>query len=49
MKQVVQPVSGGPVQVLEVPRPTIGPAEVLVRTVAPVPSGRSPRWPGPAC
>jgi hypothetical protein len=36
MKQVVQPVSGGPVQVLEVPRPTIGPAEVLVRTVASV-------------
>ena len=36
MKQVVQPVSGGPVQVLDVPRPTIGSAEVLVRTVASV-------------
>ena len=36
MKQVVQPVSGGPVQVLDVPRPVIGSAEVLVRTVASV-------------
>jgi hypothetical protein len=36
VKQVVQPVSGGPVQVLDVPRPTIGSAEVLVRTVASV-------------
>ena len=36
MKQVVQPASGGPVEVLEVPRPVIGPAEVLVRTVASV-------------
>jgi predicted dehydrogenase/threonine dehydrogenase-like Zn-dependent dehydrogenase len=36
MKQVVQPLSGGPVRVLEVPRPTIGPTEVLVRTVASV-------------
>ena len=36
MKQVVQPVSGGPVEVLEVPRPVISPAEVLVRTVASV-------------
>jgi predicted dehydrogenase/threonine dehydrogenase-like Zn-dependent dehydrogenase len=36
MKQVVQPVSGGPVEVLEVPRPVIGPTEVLVRTVASV-------------
>ena len=36
MKQVVQPVGGGPVQVLDVPRPTIGSAEVLVRTVASV-------------
>ncbi len=34
MKQVVQPTSGGPVRVLDVPRPTIGPAEVLVRTIA---------------
>ena len=36
MKQVVQPVSGGPVEVLDVPRPSIGPTEVLVRTVASV-------------
>ena len=36
MKQVVQPVSGGRVQVLDVPRPVIGPAQVLVRTVASV-------------
>ena len=36
MKQVVQPVSGGPVEVLDVPRPEISPTEVLVRTVASV-------------
>ncbi|HEX3921221.1 MAG TPA: Gfo/Idh/MocA family oxidoreductase [Streptosporangiaceae bacterium] len=36
MKQVVQPVSGGPVEILEVPRPVISPTEVLVRTVASV-------------
>jgi predicted dehydrogenase len=36
MKQVVQPVSGGQIQVLDVPRPVIGPAQVLVRTVASV-------------
>lgn len=36
MKQVVQPVAGGPVRVLDVPRPTIGPTEVLVRTIASV-------------
>ena len=36
MKQVVQPVSGGHVEVLDVPRPVISPAEVLVRTVASV-------------
>jgi predicted dehydrogenase/threonine dehydrogenase-like Zn-dependent dehydrogenase len=36
VKQVVQPVSGGPVEVLEVPRPVISPTEVLVRTVASV-------------
>ena len=36
MKQVVQSASGGPVEVLEVPRPVIGPAEVLVHTVASV-------------
>ena len=34
MKQVVQPVSGGPVEVLDVPRPVIGPTEVLVQTTA---------------
>ena len=36
MKQIVQPVSGGPVEVLDVPRPVISPTEVLVRTVASV-------------
>ena len=36
MKQVVQPVSGGPVEVLDVPRPVISPTEVLVRTVTSV-------------
>lgn len=34
MKQVVQPISGGPVRVVDVPRPTIDATEVLVRTVA---------------
>lgn len=36
MKQVVQPASGGPVEVLEVPRPVISPTEVLVCTMASV-------------
>ncbi|MCA1711763.1 MAG: bi-domain-containing oxidoreductase [Actinobacteria bacterium] len=36
MKQVVQPIGGGPVEVLDVPRPTVGATEVLVRTVASV-------------
>ena len=36
MKQVVQPVSGGPVEVLDVPRPVISPTEVLVRAVTSV-------------
>jgi predicted dehydrogenase/threonine dehydrogenase-like Zn-dependent dehydrogenase len=36
MKQVVQPVGGGPVEVLDVPRPVISPTEVLVRTVVSV-------------
>lgn len=36
MKQVVQPIGGGPVTVLDVPRPTAGATEVLVRTVASV-------------
>jgi len=34
MKQVVQPANGGPVRVIDVPRPSIGPTEVLVQTVA---------------
>src|SRR2546421_287253 len=33
MRQVVQAVSGGPVRVIEVPRPVIGPTEVLVQTM----------------
>jgi predicted dehydrogenase/threonine dehydrogenase-like Zn-dependent dehydrogenase len=36
MRQVLQSISGGPVQVAEVPRPSAGPTEVLVRTVASV-------------
>ncbi len=36
MKQVVQPLDGGPVEVLEVPPPVPGTTEVLVRTVASV-------------
>ena len=36
MKQVIQPVSGGPVEVLDVPRPVISPTEVLVRAVTSV-------------
>ena len=36
MKQAVQPVSGGPVEVLDVPCPEISPTEVLVRTLASV-------------
>ena len=36
MKQVVQPVRGGPVEILDVPRPVISPTEILVRTVASV-------------
>jgi len=34
VKQVVQPIGGGSVEVLEVPRPTADPTEVLVRTIA---------------
>lgn len=34
VKQVVQPANGGPVRVIDVPRPTIGATEVLVQTVA---------------
>lgn len=36
MKQVVQPISGGSVTVLDVPRPRISATEVLVRTVTSV-------------
>jgi predicted dehydrogenase/threonine dehydrogenase-like Zn-dependent dehydrogenase len=36
VKNVVQPVSGGPVAVLDAPRPIPGPTEVLVRTMASV-------------
>ncbi len=36
MKQIVQPLAGGPVEVLEVPRPVPDPTEVLVRTIASV-------------
>ncbi len=36
MKNVVQPVKGGPVEVLDVPRPTAATTEVLVRTIASV-------------
>jgi len=34
VKQVVQPIAGGSIEVLDVPRPTAGPTEVLVRTAA---------------
>lgn len=43
MKQVVQPISGGPVRVLDVPRPTVDATEVLVRTVASVVSAGTER------
>jgi predicted dehydrogenase/threonine dehydrogenase-like Zn-dependent dehydrogenase len=36
VKSVVQPVRGGPVEVLDVPQPTPEPTEVLVRTIASV-------------
>ena len=36
MKNVVQPLRGGPVEVLEVPRPVPAPTEVLVATIASV-------------
>jgi predicted dehydrogenase/threonine dehydrogenase-like Zn-dependent dehydrogenase len=36
VKAVVQPVKGGPVEVLEVPKPNLEPTEVLVHTVASV-------------
>lgn len=43
MKQIVQPVSGGPVTLLDVPRPVPGPTEVLVRTVSSVISAGTER------
>jgi hypothetical protein len=36
VKQIVQPIAGGPVEVLDVPRPVPDATEVLVRTVASV-------------
>ena len=36
MKQIVQPISGGPVTLLDVPRPVPEPTEVLVRTISSV-------------
>ena len=36
MKQIVQPVNGGPVTLLDVPCPVAGPTEVLVRTASSV-------------
>jgi predicted dehydrogenase/threonine dehydrogenase-like Zn-dependent dehydrogenase len=36
MRQIVQPSSGGPVTLLDVPRPVPEPAEVLVRTISSV-------------
>jgi predicted dehydrogenase/threonine dehydrogenase-like Zn-dependent dehydrogenase len=36
VKNVVQPIKGGPVEVLDVPRPVPGPTEVLVATIASV-------------
>jgi predicted dehydrogenase/threonine dehydrogenase-like Zn-dependent dehydrogenase len=43
VKQVVQPIAGGRVEVLEVPRPTVGSTEVLVRTVTSVLSSGTER------
>jgi predicted dehydrogenase/threonine dehydrogenase-like Zn-dependent dehydrogenase len=43
LKQVVQPAAGGPVRVLDVPRPIIGPTEVLVQTRASVVSAGTER------
>ena len=36
MKQIVQPIAGGAVEVLDVPRPAPDATEVLVRTVSSV-------------
>src|SRR5438105_2303228 len=43
MRQVVQPLSGGPVQVVDVPRPVIDSTQVLVQTVASVISSGTER------
>jgi predicted dehydrogenase/threonine dehydrogenase-like Zn-dependent dehydrogenase len=43
MKQIVQPVSGGPVTLLDVPRPVPEPTEVLVRTLSSVISAGTER------
>ncbi|MCL9759239.1 bi-domain-containing oxidoreductase [Frankia sp. AiPa1] len=43
MKQVVQAASGGPVRVVDVPVPVIGPTEVLVATVATIVSAGAER------
>jgi predicted dehydrogenase/threonine dehydrogenase-like Zn-dependent dehydrogenase len=43
VKQIVQPVSGGPVALLDVPRPVCEPTEVLVRTVSSVISAGTER------
>ncbi len=43
VKQIVQPVSGGPVTLLDVPRPVPEPTEVLVRTVSSVISAGTER------
>jgi predicted dehydrogenase/threonine dehydrogenase-like Zn-dependent dehydrogenase len=43
VKQIVQPLSGGAVEVIDVPRPTIGSTEVLVRTVTSVISSGTER------
>ena len=43
MKSVVQPIKGGPVEVLDVPKPTPEPTEVLVRTLASVISSGTER------
>jgi predicted dehydrogenase/threonine dehydrogenase-like Zn-dependent dehydrogenase len=43
VKQVVQQIGGGPVQVLDVPTPQFGPTEVLVRTEASIISAGTER------
>ena len=43
MKQIVQPISGGPVTLLDVPRPVPEPTEVLVRTISSVISAGTER------